>query len=101
MLLRGLLGLTGGLISTIILFVWGVIQFFAIQGYFVDVLNWNHIIGFIAALLLAGVPILGPILGVIGATQGWGWGLVPALLLFFGQYLFFAFTTNREMRRMR
>ena len=41
---------------------------------------------FFLAFLFAGLPPIGIIFGLIGATQMWGWGIGQALLVFIGPY---------------
>ena len=43
---------------------------------------------FIVSLFITFTPILGPILGIIGATLVWEWNFIFSLLLFFWPYLF-------------
>ena len=43
---------------------------------------------FIVSLFITFTPLLGPILGIIGATVVWKWNLIFSLLLFFWPYLF-------------
>ena len=39
------------------------------------------------AFLVAGCPILGTVLGVIGAHKAWGWSYFQGICLFFVPYL--------------
>ena len=57
----------------------GVVQFFAI---------WDYLSGgdggffsFIGAMFLAGIPIVGSAMGVLGAYNVWGWSLMASILL--------------------
>ena len=68
---------------TIGYFIVGFLQLFAIQTYFSNVLDWSGIIAFFAALFVTYIPILGSILGVLGAHDSWGWDWLYAVLLFF------------------
>ena len=43
---------------------------------------------FIVSLFITFTPILGPVLGIIGATFVWEWNFIFSLLLFFWPYLF-------------
>lgn len=72
--MRGLLGVGW--------FILGLIQFAAIVNGFIDAIG--GFFGFIAAFVLAEIPILGTVMGIKGAMNNWGWGLFPALLLFIG-----------------
>ena len=63
-------------------FILGLIQFAAIVNGFIDALG--GFFGFIAAFILAEIPILGTVMGINGAMKSWGWEFLPALLLFIG-----------------
>jgi hypothetical protein len=52
---------------------------------FIDALG--GFFGFIAAFILAEIPILGTVMGIRGAMNSWGWEFVPSLLLFIGVLL--------------
>ena len=41
-------------------------------------------IGIVLAVVLGPLPLIGTIMGVVGATQVWGWSVGAALLLFVG-----------------
>ena len=43
---------------------------------------------FIFSLFITFTPLLGPILGIIGATIVWEWNILLAFFLFFWPYLF-------------
>ena len=43
---------------------------------------------FIISLFVTFTPILGPVLGIIGATFVWDWNILLAFLLFFWPYFF-------------
>ena len=51
-------------------------------------LHW--IFAFFAAFLLALIPAIGPLAGVYGAVQAWGWPAWAAVLLFFWPYILYA-----------
>ncbi len=54
---------------------------------------------FIVSLFLTFTPILGPILGIIGATFVWEWNIFFSALLFFWPYLIgFLFLSFRKKR---
>ena len=70
-------------------FLMGVVQFFAI---------WDYLSGgdggffsFIGAMFLAGIPIVGSAMGVLGAYNIWGWSLMASILLMFGWLIVFGF----------
>lgn len=50
-------------------------------------LHW--IFSIFAALLLLFIPAIGPLAGVYGAVQVWGWPVWAALLLFFWPYIMY------------
>ena len=43
---------------------------------------------FIISLFITFTPLLGPVLGIIGATFVWDWNILLAFLLFFWPYFF-------------
>lgn len=61
----------------------GFAQLFAIQDWFIYSLGWGSFFSFIAALFVTYIPVLGSVLGVIGAHDYWGWSWIASLLLFF------------------
>lgn len=60
----------------------GFVQMFAVVDYLHATINLGFI-DWIIAGLLAWFPPIGSVMGVMGAYQIWGWGLMPSLLLFF------------------
>lgn len=50
--------------------------------------NFGTILGFILALILGEVPILGTVMALVGAVKGWGWSFGQALLLFIIPFIF-------------
>ena len=75
-------GLVGA--SMIVYFCLSILQFFALMDGFAYWLGTPGILNFVLAFFGAGIPLLGTIGGIVGATQVWGWELSQALLLFFG-----------------
>ena len=73
------MGVFGGVTYILI----GFAQLFAIQDWFIHSWGWGSIFSFIAALFVTYIPILGSVLGVMGAHDYWGWSWVASLLLFF------------------
>lgn len=69
-----------------------ITQFLGIYEYFHNVLDWNSFIAIIASLILCGIPLVGTVLGVMGATQGWGWHIIPALALYLWPFILFGVT---------
>ncbi len=63
-------------------FVIGFVQLFAIIEFFEQHLDWGFF-DVLLALLVTYIPLLGGILGVMGAVDGWGWNYWQAGLLFF------------------
>ena len=63
-------------------FVIGFAQLFAIIEFFEQTLDWGFF-DVILAFFVTYIPILGSILGVFGATDGWGWSIWQAGALFF------------------
>ena len=56
---------------------------------------------FIVSLFLTFTPLIGPILGIIGATFVWEWNIFFSALLFFWPYLLaslFLFLRKKNMR---
>lgn len=66
----------------------GVLQFFAIQSTFVQVLHFNNLTTPLISFVLAFVPVLGPILGLYGACLSWGWSTTYAVVVFILPYIF-------------
>ena len=65
----------------VVLFLIGLVQFAAM------LTGFQHALGFfgvILAFVLGEIPVVGTIFGIVGATSGWGWDLLPAIGLFFG-----------------
>ena len=69
-------------ITPIIYLILSVAQFFAIVTYFSTVQDINSFLSVILALITCGIPVIGTILGVLGAHGGWGWGWGASILLF-------------------
>jgi uncharacterized membrane protein YhaH (DUF805 family) len=61
----------------------GFAQFFAVQDWFAVSWGWEGFFGAIAALFVTYIPILGSVLGVLGAHDVWHWSWISSLLLFF------------------
>ena len=60
----------------------GFIQLFAIVEFFEEYLDWGFV-DVILAFFVTYIPILGSILGVLGAMDGGGWNIWQAGILFF------------------
>lgn len=82
----------------VFMLILGLVQFAAMVNGFTNTLG--PFFGFIAALILGEIPILGTIMGIIGAVNNWGWNVFPAILLFFGVpivlFLFSIISSRRE-----
>lgn len=63
-------------------FVVGIAQFFAIWDGLNIYLGWGFL-DFIIACLLTYIPLVGSILGVMGAMDAWHWNFWQAMSLFF------------------
>lgn len=63
--------------------VMGIVQFFAIYAFFDDHLKWHWLFSGIVSIVLAYVPVLGSIVGFLGALNAWHWSWLQAGLLFF------------------
>ncbi len=50
--------------------------------------TFGKFFGFILALILGEMPILGTIMGIVGACKGWGWSIGKALLIFIIPFIF-------------
>lgn len=85
----------GGLVgaNVVIYICLSALQFFALMDGFAYWLGTPGFINFFLALFGGGIPILGTIGGIVGATQVWGWSLSSAILLFFGPLLLVAAIT--------
>jgi hypothetical protein len=62
----------------------GLLQFAAIQAGLTDWLGLHWLIAIILAFPLAYMPVIGSILGVLGAVYGFGWSWIGSIALFFG-----------------
>ena len=60
----------------------GFVQLFAVIEFFEQTLNWGFF-DVVLAGFVTYIPLLGSILGVIGAMDGWGWDILQAGALFF------------------
>ena len=68
-------------------FLMGIIQFFAIWVFLSG--GDGGFFSFIGAMCLAGIPIVGSVLGVLGAHTVWGWSLMASIILMFGWLIIF------------
>ena len=73
-------GRTMGVLFFILYFGFGIIQCSAIfSGYAYKLGNF---FGFILALFSGQMPVIGTVMGIIGAHKAWGWSIVKSILLF-------------------
>ncbi len=70
----------------IIYIILAIIQFSAMITGFIEV--FGVFFGFIAAIIIAPMPIVGEIVGMIGAIKNWGWSTLSAVILFWGLPIF-------------
>lgn len=65
---------------------WGLIQFFTIWGGLTKVFPHSNIILPFISIVLAFIPAVGPLLGLICAHACWGWGLFYSAFFFITPY---------------
>jgi hypothetical protein len=78
---------TAGCLFAAIYFGISTIQLFAIQAGIVTLWGWPEWAGYIVAFLLAYLPVVGTIIGIIGAIGAWNWSVLAAIALFAGPYI--------------
>lgn len=66
----------------------GIIQIAAIIASFENWLGWNSFFALVGAMLIGYIPILGTIMGIIGAIAGWHLSPIWAILLFCWPFIF-------------
>lgn len=62
-------------------FIPALIKIFAIYAFFVEHMQYNHILSTIFALIISFMPIVGEIMFIIGAIYGWGMEWYYAVLI--------------------
>ena len=75
----------GGYMKPLFIFGWlilGLIQFAAMISGFVE--TFGAFFGIPAAFIIGQIPVIGTVMGIIGAMRSWNWSLVQSLLLFLG-----------------
>jgi len=75
-------------IGTIIFLLIGIIQFFAIMNGIESWWGLHWIIAGPVAFVVAYIPLLGAVVGMVGAVDIWHWEWWQAGLLFFGGLIF-------------
>lgn len=68
-------------------FCLGILQFLAMLSGLIDWLGLHWLIAGPLSLFLAYTPLLGNVLGIMGAITAWNWSLSQALILFFGPFV--------------
>jgi hypothetical protein len=79
--------MTGFLIP--LYFIVGLAQLFAIQDWLKYTFEIGGLLSFIGALFVTYIPLVGSILGVLGAHNYWGWSWFWSSMLFFWYVPFF------------
>lgn len=74
-------------ITSIIYFLASIMQFVCIYAYITEKWFDIFILSFVTSFVIASVPIIGSILGFIGATEIMHWSTLFSAILFFGWYL--------------
>ena len=73
-------------------FVISIFQITAVTDSLLFIFNINNTflegLTFIFSIFLTFTPLVGPVLGILGATLVWGWNILFAVLLFFWPYFF-------------
>lgn len=64
-------------------FVVGIVQLFAIADGIDSGLGISGFFGFVIALFITYIPLIGSAVGVYGAANAWDWPIWQAVLLFF------------------
>lgn len=83
------IGLLAGFIP-LIYFGIGLLQLAAIQSGIIDWWGWHWLIAIIVALPIAYIPVVGTVVGIMGAIKSWGWSPILSILLFGWPYVLFA-----------
>lgn len=69
-------------IMVVIYWILNIVQIMAVLAGFHDWLGWNLFISALFAIGMGWFPVIGTIMGVLGAVHGWGWEYWQAILLF-------------------
>lgn len=75
-------GVNVKILGSLVFFAISIIQIAAIIGAFHLWLGWNAVLSVILALVLTWFPLIGAVLGVLGAVHAWHWEWWQAILLF-------------------
>lgn len=76
----------------------GLLQLAAILGGLEEWLGLHWLLATPLALILAYIPLVGSIIGIVAATTLWHWHWLVAVLLFGWQWVFFAFVRQGDTR---
>ena len=74
-------------LGCVIWLVVGTLQLFATFAGFQYWLGVNWVVAIILAAVTSYIPLVGTVLGMVGAIYVWGWPWWEATLLFFGSFL--------------
>jgi len=69
-------------IGYIVYFAMGLVQIAAIVAGFEAWWGWNGFFAILGSIFVAYIPVLGTIVGIMGAIKGWNWSPIQAILLF-------------------
>ena len=69
-----------GVLGYIVYFGIGLFQLAAIYGFLEDYWGWPFLLSAIGGLIVAYIPIIGSICGVLGAIYVWRWEVWQAIL---------------------
>lgn len=78
-------------IGCLVYFLIGIVQIVAIFAGFKAWWGWNTFFAALGAIFVGEIPILGTILGIMGAIKGWGWSTFSAIMLFCWPLALYAF----------
>lgn len=71
-------------------FCLGIIQFVAMFAGLTDWIGLHWLIAGPVSLFIAYIPLVGTVLGIMGAMTAWSWPLLHALALFLGPFVVIA-----------
>ncbi len=83
------IGLLAGFIP-LIYFGIGLLQLAAIQSGIIDWWGWHWLIAIFVAFPIAYIPVVGTVVGIMGAIKSWGWSPMLSIFLFGWPYVLFA-----------
>ena len=74
-------------IAGIIYFLIGFIQFICLYAYITESWFDIFIISLVLSIVFAFIPVVGSVLGFLGATEYFHWNILLSIVLFFGSYV--------------